>query len=202
MTEQAAEEQANAAAVRVAALLALYQAGQISGPDLSAAVAAAVFASKITASVLADVLISTLTNLPPVGIRPSDAHLDRLAAAVTAIVEDTKGVSDADTPAERLERLAKGETVESHRRSLQDAIARQGFTHWRRVAAPDACEDCAPLSGEVQTIETTFYDHPFCRCTLRPSGPRVASAEPVAAPVAPSPARTTPSPPNRVLRIG
>lgn len=164
MSEQQAEQQADATAMRVAALLALYEANRLETPDFARAAAVAVFAGKLVGSRLADIQISTHLNEPPVGVAPGRQHLVRIEEAVMTVLDD----ADDEEPALRLERLSRSEVLLSHRASLIAAMREQGVTQWRRVVQSDACEVCEPLAGEVKSTEEGFKDHPGCHCSAEP----------------------------------
>jgi hypothetical protein len=180
MREQlAGDEHAAATSARVLALTAAWQAGQIDTPDMTKGTAIAIYAGKLLASRYADVLVSTASNRPPVGVRPSDDHVERLDAAVKAIVE-----GDPE-PAPRLDRLARAEVLESHTASTLAALREQGFPEWERVVGEDPCEKCEPLAGEVQPVGTPFRDHPGCQCGVRPHGEPTPVQEPLLEPIRP-----------------
>jgi hypothetical protein len=172
MTQQAVDEQAQAATGRVLALYAMHRAGQLARPDAVAAIAQAVYVGKVLASRLADIWISTISNLPPLGITPGPRHVERLEEAVATVLDEAEQAPEDEPqdPAERLERLATAETLNSHRATLHACIRDHGFPEWQRVTGDDPCEKCAPLAGEVQPVTVGFKDHPGCQCTLIPHG--------------------------------
>lgn len=167
MTVEQVEEETSR---RVLALVALWLAGRLSAPDLSTAVSTVVFAGKVVATRLADITISVAANAPPIGLSPGTEHLQRLAEAVTTVVEDESLEEVQKDPRERLTRLSEAEVLLSHRKSLHAALRAQGFRQWVRVVAVDGCEVCRPFHGMVYEISDAFTDHPGCRCTLEPHG--------------------------------
>jgi hypothetical protein len=171
VSEQQAEEQANATVQRVLTLLAMYEAGRITASTMQESAAVAVYTGKIIASRLADIAVSALSNRPPVGITPSPDHVDRLETAVETILSEPESVS------ERLTRLAVAETLQSHRKSLHAAIRQQGFSNWKRIVQPDACEICEPLRDRIYSVDDGFKDHPGCHCTLLPSGQPISETK-------------------------
>lgn len=165
MTQQTPQEQqGNATAQKVAALLALYASGSIPESEFPSVVAAAVYRGKVLASRAADIRISTLANRPPLGIVPGAQHLDRLTEAAETILTE-----DPDELLERLERLADAETLTSSQLTTRAAIEGQGFAHYRESVAEDACEICQPHADELhQSDELWTPHHPRCRCELVP----------------------------------
>ena len=159
-------EQVSAANV-VAAVLAVaaaYLAGKITAEAYARLAAAHIYAAKVVAARTADILVSTLAHRPPVGITPPRTEFTRLEAALLTIA------ADPDAFLTRSERIAVAEPAHEERLALQEAMKAQGYTQWQRVVQPDACEKCEPYRDEVQSIDRNFYDHPGCRCTLRPYG--------------------------------
>jgi hypothetical protein len=159
------QQQADATAERVAALVALLQAGQIPDRDSPPVLAAAVYRGKVLASRAADILVSTLANRPPLGIVPGAQHLDRLAEAARTVLTE----EDPEQAAERLERLAEAETLISAQMTTRSAIAGQGFTRYREHVAADACDVCQPFAEQIHDAEDEWTPHhPRCRCELVP----------------------------------
>lgn len=158
-----AQQQADETAQKVAALLALYEAGSIPKSELPSVVAAAVYRGKVLASRAADILVSTLANRPPLGIAPGAQHLERLQqAAETAL-------SDPQEAAQRLERLGEAETFASAQFTARAAAEAQGFTAYREDVAPDACEVCQPFRDRLHDVADDWTPHhPRCRCELVP----------------------------------
>jgi hypothetical protein len=166
-----AEQQADATAEKVAALLTLYASGSIPETEFPSVVAAAIYRGKVLASRAADIAVSTLANRPPLGILPGAQHLDRLAEAVETARGEETAQEDAGGLAERLARLAEAETLQSAQMTTRAAIEAQGFTQYREDVAADACEKCQPFADEIRESEEDWTPHhPHCRCELVPVG--------------------------------
>jgi hypothetical protein len=162
-----AQQQADATAQKVAALLALSETGSIPKTELPSVLAAAVYRGKVLASRAADIVVSTLANRPPLGIAPGAQHLDRLTqAAQTVLSEESPEVA-----ALRLERLAEAETFASAQFTTRAAAEAQGFTQYREDVAEDACQICEPFRDRLHDVADQWTPHhPRCRCDLVPVG--------------------------------
>lgn len=180
MSSEQAQETSEQTAAKVAALLAAYQAGQMTAPDLSRAVAASIYVGKAMASHIADKAISATAGLPPLGLLPGSQHMARLEiAAQTALADD-------ESAPERLTNLAESEVLTSHQKTLRAAIEGHGFSGYREDVAADACEVCQPYAdAEHDSSEGWEPHHPRCRCELVPLGepeqvaPQEESPEPL-----------------------
>lgn len=171
MTQQSPEQQADPTAQKVAALLALHEAGQVARADFASAVAAVIYRSKVLASRAADILVSTLANRPPLGITPGAQHLDRLAEAVETVLSEEEPQEATHGLTERLERLAIAEALQSTQKTTRAAIDAQRFSHYREDVAADACEKCQPFADGIhEAADDWTPHHPRCRCELVPVG--------------------------------
>lgn len=174
------EEQSNATAQRVAVLVALYEAGQIQRPAFVQAFAQTVFSSKVIAARLAEAGLFTLYGWPPLGIAPGIPTLEALQEAAETFTEPQEPGEDASDVLEALkptvtfwegveesaQRIAVDAPRASARETRQARMKREGVTHWRWVATPDACDECKERDGQVYPITVRFKDHPRCRCDI------------------------------------
>lgn len=181
------EEEAEATARRVAVLVALYQAGQIERPSFVQSFAQIVYAAKVLAARLTEVALYGLHGWPPLGIAPGPRTLEALQQAAETFTEPEEPEEDLADLLERLkptvtfwqgveeaaERIAVDAPRASARETKQARMQREGVTHWRWVATPDACDECKERDGQVYAIAVRFRDHPRCRCDLeQATGPK------------------------------
>lgn len=172
------------------AVVAAWQAGQLSTPEAGQLVAAVVVAANATAATLADSYVSASIEqaagvpVPAAGLPPRD-DTDRLTEAVLTILDDPKEPepddepeaeeSDDEEPVDtvtmRIERLARSEPLEAAQNHAVDVMAAQPrVIGWRRVLDADPCELCQWLAanGRVFRTTTTFKQHPNCNCQPEP----------------------------------
>lgn len=174
------EQEAEATARRVAVLVALYQVGQIERPSFVQAFAQIVYAAKVAAARLTEVALFSLHGWPPLGIAPGPRSLEALQQAAETFTEPQEPEEDLTDLLDRLkptvtfwqgveeaaERIAVDAPRASARESAQARMQREGVTHWRWVATPDACDECKERDGQVYPISVRFKDHPRCKCDL------------------------------------
>lgn len=163
------------AEAQVTAVVASYQAGATSKTNLVETAAASVYAANLAATAYADTAVSAwrLATIglptPTLGLLPPADEQERLIRAFATITAHLQGMSDQVE--RRSRRVATSEPLNRGRHAYLEALRARGVTEWRRVVHPDACEKCAPLTGETHPIEVDFYDHPGCRCDVAPVTP-------------------------------
>lgn len=161
------------AEAQVAATAAAYEAGAMARDNFIETAAASVYAANFAATAYADTAVTAwrlaTVGLPtvPLGLLPPPEEQERLVRAFATITAHMQGAS-AFVP-QRSARVARSEPLQRGHRAYQQALRARGVEHWRRVVQPDACEDCAPLAGDIHEIHVDFTDHPQCRCTLAPA---------------------------------
>lgn len=160
----------------LAALLAEHLPRREAVPLMAALVARA----NAHAVALVDVsLAATLTEVTsaPVavlGLVPAADDLDRVARAVTTVLDDPEPNVTAETAdeqreavARRLERLARNEPLQAAGRAFNEAVnVSPHVTGYRRRLEPDACELCTWLAkgGYVYPADQPMHQHPGCVC--------------------------------------
>ena len=159
------------AEAQVATVAAAYEAGLTAKTRFIETAAASVYTANLAATAYADTAVAAwqlaTVGLPAttLGLLPPREEQERLVRAFATITVHAQAMSTLD----RSRRVARSEPLTRWHRAYQDALRARGVEHWRRVVRPNACEDCAPLAGEVQPMDRDFSDHPGCRCTLAPA---------------------------------
>jgi hypothetical protein len=67
--------------------------------------------------------------------------------------------------------IARSETAGAFNGAAAAGLRAHGWTQCVWVAAPDACEECAAMDGEVMSLGEYEQDptlHPNCSCTMEP----------------------------------
>ena len=171
---------------QVTGLVALWAAGSISLPTFREMFVAIVYAAKVSAAVLAEAILWRDYDLPPLGIGPGEPSRDALTAAVETMTEGMPDAMPEGVPEAMLEavsgpvvtfsrdletrstRVAADAPKESARQTKRARFERAGFTAWRWVAGPDACDECRARHGTTYAIDIAMRDHPQCECDLEP----------------------------------
>lgn len=184
---------AEGAAIRVAGVYAMLQAGQLTLDEAQQLIAATVNAANAASFSLADAYIAmqieraTGTPTPTTGVLPLD-DVERLIQAVHTIFEDMVQQADAHiaattspaadpvhTAGMRLERLARSEPLESGQKASVAAMTEQPLVEgWTRQMDADPCQLCQWWSrgGRVWPKDHPFQSHKGCNCQ-----PKVVFAE-------------------------
>lgn len=160
------------AEAEVAATAVAYEAGAMARTRFIESAAAAVYAANLSATAYADTAVVAwrLARLglatTSLGLLPPPDEQERLIRAFATITAHAQALSALARP--RSTRVARSEPLQRGRRAYQEALRAREVEYWRRIVRPDACEDCAPLAGEIHDMQVDFTDHPGCRCDLAP----------------------------------
>lgn len=161
------------AEAQVAATAAAYEVGAMARTRFIETAAASVYAANLAATAYADTAVTAwrlaTVGLPTttLGLVPPADEQERLVRAFATISAHMQGMSAFVQT--RSARVARSEPLQRGHRAYQQALRARGVEHWKRIVQPNACEDCAPLAGEIHAIHEDFTDHPQCRCTLAPA---------------------------------
>jgi hypothetical protein len=158
---------ADAATAKVTALLAAYQAGQLTVDQFKTAAVQVMVTMMSAAGMYADQALAaylsqqTGKQVTPVGVVGVDAAA-RLSQAFDTVLASTNASMSAG-------RLANAEVLASAQSGWGAAMQRQPYVNgWTRQTKPGACDICQRLTGSVLSLSTPIYHHPGCNCTQRP----------------------------------
>ena len=157
-------------AEKVATVLALYSAGSITLEAAAEALAVLTYGLKVHASRAADVALAATAGALPLGIVPDpDRHLERLTDSVRTVLID----AGDSGPEDRITRLLDSEAEVSRQKTQAAAIRSHGWSQYREIVLPDACEVCQPFTNKIHEASESFEPHhPRCRCEIEPYGER------------------------------
>ncbi len=180
--QQRTEALAASTAASVLALYAALQAGGLPPAQAVEVIAAVVNTANAAATTLADVFTSAqveaVTSLPqpPTGIAPTDDGV-RLIKAVETILADlpepgptqerAEEPDPAETAANRLERLARAEPLDTGQAVTVEIVNRLPVVEgWTRKLDADPCERCVRWAedGRVFPKDHHFKRHLNCNC--------------------------------------
>ena len=154
--------------VRVQALYARYEAGEIDEETFVALASAVLAQGQSQAVSMADVaLAATLTAMTgrvrtPVGLLPEREDATRSVARVIR-----EALVDPDPPA-KLTVNVRAEVLDTAQRSYGTAMRKQGVKRWTRKLNAGACPLCHDLAGETLPATAEMYAHKGCGCSQKP----------------------------------
>ena len=162
-------------AAQVAAIIAAWEAGDLTDEEAVDLIAAYVEAANNRAVSLADVaLAASLTvatgkAVTALGLTPATGDRDRLTTAATTLLGVLKTTPD---PIGRARRLGRSEPLTTAARARGDAIERQpSATGWTRSVSGSGCQLCEWWSrdGRVWPDTHPMPTHKGCTCTQEPT---------------------------------
>lgn len=165
-TETLATLAASAEAALVA-LLARWEAGQITEAQFRALAVAALLRAGARGVGMADLALAAFLSVeagkavPTVGLAlPADAP-GRYSTAVGAFLAGTVTAEAAGV-------LGRSEALATAQDAYSDGMRQHGVEAWTRVLNSSACELCQDLAGDVLPASADMYHHKGCGCTQQP----------------------------------
>ncbi len=162
---------ADLTAEQVAALWALYRAGEITEAEFIDATAATVDVGRARAVGYADVALAALLlqirgDAVPLGLELPPAY-ERLTKALPTLLQRGADPTRPD-PAWLLGRLARSEPLEAGQQAMSEGLRQQRVPRWRRVTGADPCPGCRRMSVDTVPASISMWTHKGCSCVQQP----------------------------------
>jgi hypothetical protein len=166
-------------------------------PAVRDAILTAIVAGQVRAAVVSQTYLTAILDaaglapdpvavIPPTGFAGRSAAGTSLTGAVDVAPVVVKRAIAAGRPveeaaalgADRIDRIAKTETVDAGRGAMEAAIRLEPqVVGWERYVNMPACGRCILLAGRVYRKSEAFLRHPRCDCAHRPVTDRAARDE-------------------------